>query len=605
MKHLIKIIILLVLVIATPYRTVADTIKVLFICSDSGSNSIDSRWSNFLRDFQIECELVSKELLIEANFVDKDLIIVGPNTAEKPKNPNIKWFDYWGDQNKVNMIANSDLPILGISFGGMCLFGQMNLPLGGGHFAHGKATDFIITNSGWNYLKTSNNISVQTRNYLRISSKLQGYDGYYRPSANIEGIVQVADSKNYYPIVRYNNYIVWGCGSNPGYLTKEGKDLFVNLICALTQTNHSIASDTDNLDHNIPPPPTKSYRPGVATEFFSKFDVNVVIGYSGSFWNPIIRYPFKKETFGTQMGYFEVWYDHTLIEWGEKLKLFKKPYLNLQTDFGIRTSSDLISQAEQSSVMSAGNLILLFKVNCIDPLYFRYRKEIFVGQLYCDNDFKFFPFKGEPSTIAVGNNLLLSTEFHDYALGISFIKESPFYWRGFYRIEVGAYRSTWQRPVSSKIIYIDAQTGNLLYSEYSLYHAVNDFYGIDFGLYYFKDIYNEGEFFRSFDYGIGLRSGGFGLSKTQLTSSQDVDIFAENNKNSSCSELEFTFNGRLYWKLSSYWNFGLNFDYTFKKVFVGKTDENDLLNTENNKGSTGFISEDNVFQITFILMFAP
>lgn len=581
-----------------------DSLRVLFINRNHSDIKNASKWMDILKDDDIKYKIVEKNFLSENDFDGMDVIIIGPNTAERPLNPSVKWYNYWGKQSIVNIISLSNIPVLGISFGGMCLFGQMNLPIGGGHFAHGNGKNFIVTDKGWDYLQKPHKISPQKGSILNVSSRAQSYDGFHKPPVFIEGIVQVPNSKDYFPIVRYKKYLVWGCGGSPKYLTQEGKKLFSNLVYSLAGEAKIRPYANAESAQKLPKPPKKSYRPSGLTSFMASTGFNLVAGYSGSFWNPIIRSPFKKETFGTQLGYFEVWYDNYLIQLGEKLKLFNRPYINLQTDFGMRTSSEVISKAERSSVEPSGNLKLLMKVNYIEPLFFKYRKEIFVGQLTCEDNFTFYPYEGEPVMINAGSELFLTTEFNDYEMGISFVTESPFYWRGFYRIEVGGYRAVWQRPITSKITYIDSLTGAEIRTDYELYHALNDFYGLTLGLYYFKDIYDEGEFFRSFDYGIGIRSGGFGLGKTKLTSTEGINRFVEEGKKASCSEIEFTANGRLYWRLLETWDLGLNFDYTFKKVFASEESE-DIETNEESEGTAIFVTEDNIFLITLIFRFAP
>lgn len=580
-----KVVFLLLLIFIFGQKTTAQSLKVLFICSDIASNSLDAQWSDILKDFKIECELIGKGYLTIESFIGKDLIIIGSGTADKPKSSNIKWFDYWGDQDKVDLITAAGLPILGISFGGMCLFGQMNLPIGGGHFAHGKGKTFLMTEAGKGYLRNPYIVVSGKKSILNLSSRDQGWDGMFKPPKSIEPIAQVIDSRNYFTIVRYKDFVVWGCGSNPKHLSNEGKGLFANIVHSLSKKDVIATIESTNKTEPLPLPTSKSSLPKWQ-KLLSGLHIN--IGYSGSFWSLNIESPMKVKTHGTQLGYFEAWYSNTLIKIGEMLRILDEPYIFLQTDFGTKTSSELISIAEPSSVRPQGNLKLLMQINVINPLFFRYQKETFVAELFSEQAFNFIPYEGELSVIPSESRLYMVSDFNDTEFGVLLRPED-------HRIEFGAYHAVWQRPRAFRVS--DANTGEFMY--YNVYDAMQDFWGGMAGYFAVKEIYKNDELVRSYDWGI---SGKLGWGKMKLSSRHDLTSESiEAGNNNAFVHTEFNVRGRYYWRFISAFDVGLDFKYIFRRVTLTSQHEN----PDPEGGNFYVLTEDSIFLISLLTQFAP
>ncbi len=203
-------------------------VDALFVHQDSHRGLADAMvWQDTLRDYQIECRLVSKSELGQEHLLDAHIIIVGTNTAERSEDKSVPWFNYWGDSQLVDVIVESELPIIGISMAALSLFGQMDMPIGGGYYAHGGEQFFTFAEDASKYLESP--FKIDKTDTLKLSTRPQQMDGYYHPPVYVESILQNVTNPSYYSVVRYENYVVWGAGADAGYLTESGRRLFANI----------------------------------------------------------------------------------------------------------------------------------------------------------------------------------------------------------------------------------------------------------------------------------------------------------------------------------------------------------------------------------------
>ncbi len=206
----------------------ARIVDALFVHQESSRGIVDAIvWQEVLREYQVECRLVSKADFGQEHFSGMHVIMVGARTADRPEDKGIPWFNYWGDPQLVDAIAESELPVIGISMGGLSLFGQMDIPVGGGYFAHGSEQLFTFAEHASEYLESP--FSIEMIDQVELSTRKQWMDGYHLPPSYIESILQNVTDPSYYSVVRYRQYAVWGAGSDAGYLTEPGRRLFANI----------------------------------------------------------------------------------------------------------------------------------------------------------------------------------------------------------------------------------------------------------------------------------------------------------------------------------------------------------------------------------------
>ena len=203
-------------------------VDVLFVHQKSSRGTADAVvWQEVLREYRINCRLFSKAEFGREHFEGMHMIIVGAHTAERPDGKEIPWYNYWGDPQLVDAIAESELPVIGISMGGLSLFGQMDLPVGGGYFGHGSEQFFTFAEHASEYLESP--FSLKWAEQVELSTRKQWTDGYHLPPSYIESILQNVTNPSYYSVVRNEHYAVWGAGPDALYLTEPGRRLFANI----------------------------------------------------------------------------------------------------------------------------------------------------------------------------------------------------------------------------------------------------------------------------------------------------------------------------------------------------------------------------------------
>ncbi len=214
----------------------AKEVRAVFVHQESTRGFADAfAWQEILGDYQIACSLVSKTEFDREQLLDAQVIIVGAHSAERAEDKEIWWFNYWGDSQLVDVMVESGLPIIGLSMGGLSLFGQMDLPVGGGHYMHGSERFFTLAEYASEYLESP--FEIEEADAVEISSHDQANDGYYHPPSYIDSILRNQTNSAYYSVVRYERFVLWGAGPDPGYLTESGRRLFANIA-------HKLAGST-------------------------------------------------------------------------------------------------------------------------------------------------------------------------------------------------------------------------------------------------------------------------------------------------------------------------------------------------------------------------
>jgi hypothetical protein len=294
--------------------------------------------------------------------------------------------------------------------------------------------------------------------------------------------------------------------------------------------------------------------------------------------------PLDVKTYGNRMAFFELLYSKPLLHLAEDLRILDRPYLNLQTDFGFTSSSELISVAEPSTLHPPGNMKLMAQINVVDPVFVRYRKEVFVAELESDQDFNYIPYTGEPSVISSGSRLYMVSEFQDAEFGLSL---TPFRDQGSI-IEVGVYHARWQRP-RSRELDID-EFGNDVY--YNVYHAVQDFWGILFGasgVAWKQD--EDGKLMESFRAGYYVKGGG---GKLKLSSDYE-QLLPSTPEDTGFTNTEIGAYCRYYWRITSSLDFGVDVKYIYQ--YTGLTGNVDVHDRR--------ITSDHTVYLTALVQFAP
>ena len=246
------------------------------------------------------------------------------------------------------------------------------------------------------------------------------------------------------------------------------------------------------------------------------------------------------------MLFVEAFYSNVLLNLSEGLQLFRRPYFKIQTDLGSAGSADLISSSGQQSINPQGNLKLLALTNIIDPLFFRYDKEIYSAGITSYGGFDFFPFTGEILQVQPQEELLLNSEFQCFEIGIKgLVGEDGF-------AEFSVYHNTWQKPWSQDTL---------------VYSSVFDFTGIGLGFWGETDFYRDGKVISTNSMGYYFKIGQGKIDLTKNKSLSETLFYSYDDK--PFNHVRFELEYRQNWPINDAIEMGLILDYYFQRVEYG------------------------------------
>ena len=294
-------------------------------------------------------------------------------------------------------------------------------------------------------------------------------------------------------------------------------------------------------------------------------------GFTIAVWSFNTGDMFEIVSSSARMVFLEAYYSNVLLDLSEALQLFRRPYFKIQTDLGSRGSADLISVSGQSSINHQGNLKLIALTNIIDPLFFRYDKEVYAAGITSYGGFDFYPFEGTFLQVQPQQELLLITEFQSFEVGVKgYVGEDGFG-------EFTIYHDTWQKPWSADSV---------------VYASRFDFWGIGLGFYGDTDFYQDGKFVSSNSMGYYFKMGN---GRIDLTSNKTANPYVGAGYDSTpFYHWKFEVEYRHYVPIRKNLSLGVILDYYFQKI--------EQLKREGDTGSgTEIISRDQRFLLSVIL----
>lgn len=245
--------------------------SVLFVNAEDNQWGLD--FASLLQTHGITTKLTPMVDVPFENFSFYNLIIFDSRKGQ----------DYvWADSATANLIKNSGKPVLAIGIGGSTLFERMGLSINYG--------------DGWDDEDSSSTLPRNTRIYcvdpsmpifktplaidIPPDSIISIYDHSnsieeYKPSLNPDAVMigRQPDDLSHYTITSEGIYYLWGFTNSPWSMTQTGKDLFYNVVVAMTNlvitgmNGHSNDNSTlpreFTLSQNYPNP----FNPSTSIEF--------------------------------------------------------------------------------------------------------------------------------------------------------------------------------------------------------------------------------------------------------------------------------------------------------------------------------------------------
>ena len=207
--------------IAVEGYKVSPSTPVAYIFS-SDTASADS-YKSLLQDNGYSATLIPMSEVATTDLSIYDLIIVGNDTGFKYE---------WGDSASVSAIQNSEKPIIGLGFGGACLFQQMGLSINWGHGMLWTGSSIYVVEPEHDIFNSPNPISVPADHIVQLYSPSCTVLGEYAPalSANVTLLGHDVSYTEHYPLVQEGQSLLWGFTAAPDSMTQVGKDLFINVV---------------------------------------------------------------------------------------------------------------------------------------------------------------------------------------------------------------------------------------------------------------------------------------------------------------------------------------------------------------------------------------
>jgi len=151
------------------------------------------------------------------------LLVVGPDTGAGGT---------WGDTATVNAIAQSGLPVIGLSEGGYAFFGKLGLAIGYPQGAHGTDTTMVVVDDSQTLYNNVYPIGATTGSPLTLYGS--GTNTVYiyspKPPAGVVLIGRDPQSASHYPVIQQTyQYLLWGFQGGPTKMSTVGQQLFTNV----------------------------------------------------------------------------------------------------------------------------------------------------------------------------------------------------------------------------------------------------------------------------------------------------------------------------------------------------------------------------------------
>lgn len=226
-----KLLLTVFLILVVTFIRYSQTTRVAYIYLD------DMTWgmsvNTLLSSHGLLTTLIPLNNVADSNFANYDLIIVDSRTGE---------LSQWGDSSSVAAVSSSSKPILGMGFGGSCLFEQMGLSIswGSGWTDHDTNSTYSANISiycvdpSMSVFHAPISINIPQDSVLQLYTR-SAYIGENEPNLN-PGVVKIGREPEdlvHYSIVSEGEHYLWGFTNPPYAMTNTGKALFFNIIALM------------------------------------------------------------------------------------------------------------------------------------------------------------------------------------------------------------------------------------------------------------------------------------------------------------------------------------------------------------------------------------
>ena len=169
--------------------------------------------------------LIPMDDVTAADFSQCALIIAAHDTGH--------YYD-WGTPEAVQAVQASDKPVLGLGFGGACLFGKLDLSINWGNAWIGNQNSIYVNSMEDDIFNDPYDIFIPRTRIIQLYNSTE-HIGEYAPNMNpdVKLLGREITNETHYPLVQEGNNILWGFSASPEDMTITGKKLFLNAVYKL------------------------------------------------------------------------------------------------------------------------------------------------------------------------------------------------------------------------------------------------------------------------------------------------------------------------------------------------------------------------------------
>jgi hypothetical protein len=246
--------------------------SVVFIYAEDNQWGLD--FASLLQTHGINPTLLSMNNVSIYDFSSTNLIIFDSR----------KDIDYqWPDNSVTTPITNSGKPVLGIGLGGAAIFHGMGLSINFGNSWTGEDTagttpeytSIFCANSSMPIFKSPLSIDIPPNSIIALYNRT-GYLAVYQPYINPAAVCigRQANDLSHYEIASEGIHYLWGFTNSPRDMTQTGKDLFYNIVVAMSNQIITGINKPTTHDNTLP----REYR--LSQNYPNPFNPSTTIEYS-------------------------------------------------------------------------------------------------------------------------------------------------------------------------------------------------------------------------------------------------------------------------------------------------------------------------------------
>lgn len=217
----------------------AQSSTIAYIYSVDSTNA--SAYKLFLNSVGSQTTLVEMGDIVNTDFSQFDVIIIGSNSGD---------LSTWGDPASVDIIVNSNKPILGLGEGGYAFYGKLSLNIGFPNGGHGSGDNLFVAQPGHPIFNSPNTITLPQDSVIQLYNVTSSHVNIYFPAPvpEVTLLGRVPSLPFHYLIVQEQTiYFIWGFGDSPASMTQTGKDLFDNIINYMSLISTAVEDDINNV----------------------------------------------------------------------------------------------------------------------------------------------------------------------------------------------------------------------------------------------------------------------------------------------------------------------------------------------------------------------